>query len=110
VEVIRALVELGAALEAKTDDGLTPLNCAVEYGPHREAERVLKELLAARGAAASQTSTTCAACGYASGTSGAALKKCSRCKSVKYCSEACQRTHWRVHKPSCAAAAGPSAS
>ena len=29
------------------------------------------------------------------------LKKCSRCKTVSYCSEACQKTHWITHRPSC---------
>jgi tetratricopeptide (TPR) repeat protein len=32
-----------------------------------------------------------------------ATSKCGRCESVFYCSQACQRTHWRVHKPSCVA-------
>ena len=29
------------------------------------------------------------------------LKRCSRCKSVKYCSIACQRADWSAHKSSC---------
>ncbi|XP_050364468.1 ubiquitin carboxyl-terminal hydrolase 18-like [Argentina anserina] len=40
----------------------------------------------------------CAVCG-ANG-----VKKCSRCKAVKYCSEKCQREHWRSHKTECGAA------
>lgn len=28
-------------------------------------------------------------------------KRCSRCKCVLYCSEICQRQHWRVHKGEC---------
>ena len=28
-------------------------------------------------------------------------KKCSRCKTVGYCSGACQKTHWPEHKKSC---------
>lgn len=28
-------------------------------------------------------------------------KKCSRCRSVEYCSTDCQRAHWPVHKKAC---------
>ena len=27
--------------------------------------------------------------------------KCSRCKSVFYCSKECQKSHWKAHKPNC---------
>lgn len=30
-----------------------------------------------------------------------ALKHCSRCKVAKYCCKACQKKHWKVHKPVC---------
>ena len=32
---------------------------------------------------------------------GAALLKCSRCKTTSYCSKECQRLHWEVHKAVC---------
>jgi hypothetical protein len=32
---------------------------------------------------------------------GKTLLRCSRCKARYYCSEACQRTHWLVHKEFC---------
>lgn len=40
--------------------------------------------------------TFCSACGE-----GKALKRCSACKSVNYCSERCQKLHWPAHKPFC---------
>lgn len=41
-------------------------------------------------------SDSCAACGQP------ANKKCSRCKSVRYCSSTCQSSHWRSgHKTKC---------
>ncbi|KAJ3067306.1 hypothetical protein HDU98_009509 [Podochytrium sp. JEL0797] len=30
-----------------------------------------------------------------------ALKLCSACKTAKYCSVACQKKHWLLHKPEC---------
>ncbi|KAJ6617068.1 ectomycorrhiza-upregulated zf-MYND domain-containing protein [Mycena sp. CBHHK59/15] len=29
------------------------------------------------------------------------LKTCSKCKTIWYCSEECQKVHWKVHKPMC---------
>ncbi|KAF8069896.1 ectomycorrhiza-upregulated zf-MYND domain-containing protein [Lyophyllum atratum] len=29
------------------------------------------------------------------------LQKCSKCKTVSYCSKECQTSHWPVHKPMC---------
>ena len=39
---------------------------------------------------------TCAACG-----TPYPPKKCSRCRSVGYCNDACQTDHWRDHKQEC---------
>ncbi|EFN51023.1 hypothetical protein CHLNCDRAFT_59342 [Chlorella variabilis] len=40
----------------------------------------------------------CAAegCGNTSG-----LRRCSRCRAVRYCSEACSHAHWKAHKAEC---------
>jgi hypothetical protein len=40
--------------------------------------------------------TACASCDATQ-----KLRQCSRCKPVAYCSSACQRAHWRIHKPLC---------
>ncbi len=50
------------------------------------------------GEAAAKPARVCAApsCGATSG-----LKRCSGCRAVRYCSEACSRAHWRVHKAEC---------
>ncbi|KAK8509378.1 hypothetical protein V6N13_062429 [Hibiscus sabdariffa] len=42
--------------------------------------------------------------------SNPASKKCSRCKSVRYCSPACQQAHWKVHKTKCKVNSTPTAS
>ena len=41
----------------------------------------------------------CAHCGISSREKD--LKRCSRCKSVTYCSPACQKSGWAVHKDHC---------
>jgi hypothetical protein len=33
--------------------------------------------------------------------SGAGIKKCTGCKQARYCGEACQLAHWKVHKADC---------
>lgn len=50
---------------------------------------------------------TCAQC---STTSNAVTKRCGACKTVYYCSEACQVKHWNTHKPMCAATPGSASS
>ena len=45
----------------------------------------------------SSSSDECAVCG----TRNENMKRCSRCKSVFYCSRDCQVKHWSVHKLTC---------
>jgi hypothetical protein len=54
----------------------------------------------AAAAAALQPET--AACGLCGETQGP-VSACGRCRSVRYCSPACQRADWRRHKPDCVA-------
>lgn len=48
---------------------------------------------------------TCAHCG-APEKGAAALKVCSRCRRVKYCSQDCLKAAWKVHKRECVPAPG----
>jgi len=43
------------------------------------------------------TGHVCAACGKTSD----AMKQCSRCKNISYCSKSCQQSDWSKHKTSC---------
>ena len=45
----------------------------------------------------------CGECAARQGQDGAALLQCARCKDRRYCSTACQKNHWKVHKKVCQA-------
>lgn len=49
---------------------------------------------------AANAAKSCSACGKAAGE-GEKLKKCSACRSVLYCGDACARSAWPAHKPVC---------
>jgi hypothetical protein len=63
--------------------------------PEAVVQRQEEQMLAA------QRQGTCAACGASSKQGGGALLQCSRCSGAAYCSPACQKAHWRKHKPKC---------
>jgi hypothetical protein len=70
---------------------------ASHFAPMRFALKAPETMPAEMGVTAS--GSNCAACGINS-----ASKRCSRCKSVRYCSSNCQRTHWKIaHKQQCSA-------
>ena len=48
-----------------------------------------------------EAGTQCGNCGVSSGVGGQGLKFCSLCKEVAYCSQRCQRAHWKKHKKAC---------
>ena len=51
----------------------------------------------ARGSDAADTCDTCDSCGQSS----MKTKRCSGCKTTRYCDAACQKSHWPVHRRMC---------
>src|SRR5467141_1949541 len=43
---------------------------------------------------------TCVTCGKKE-TEASTLSRCSRCRVTAYCSQACQKAHWKTHKWAC---------
>jgi ankyrin repeat protein len=124
VGAIRVLAELGADLSARNEQGLTPWTFCI-LGNHVEAAQVCHALSplgrlglppvlgpqdaavfcgppppARPQAAAAASQDACAACGEQP-SGDYSFNKCGRCKTARYCSKACQGTHWPVHKNSC---------
>jgi ankyrin repeat protein len=92
-EAVRALVEAGADinLTCRVANGMTPALCAALLG-HEEVEKLLRRA----------PSKVCGNpdCKHTAWTASMKdeFKRCSRCLGVKYCSQSCQRVHWKEHK------------
>jgi hypothetical protein len=122
LDVVRLLLKLGANIDQTDSNGVTPLMVAtvqkhdelvlwlVKAGANTQKRRFhadgvstalsLSQYFA--GASAEQTmylesKTHCSS----PGCSGAGLMKCTGCKQVRYCKEACQLAHWKAHKADC---------
>jgi ankyrin repeat protein len=96
-DACKLLIAAGADMHAKVllgDEVISFANFARRCWPERP------ELAAVFDPGAVQepfTPPCCASCQK----SGIKLSACSRCHAVQYCSTACQRAHWRAHKPAC---------
>lgn len=47
------------------------------------------------------STSSCATCKKDRSSISGPLKKCSRCDGPRYCSQECQRAHWKLHKKTC---------
>ena len=105
----RALAAAITALVAERDK----LECAVKELFAMSISPQTVTLLACSAESGATTSATSS--GSSTGASGAGERrrcacpgcpngsrnKCSACKSVEYCSRACQKLHWAAHKTAC---------
>ncbi|KAL7412910.1 hypothetical protein BDY24DRAFT_415859 [Mrakia frigida] len=64
----------------------------------------LVETIRGKGTADEGWESLCDACGSPGTIEGRKLKKCSRCRTVSYCSHECQKARWLKHKKYCRAA------
>ena len=69
-----------------------------EQGEHQEFTGAEAPLAPAAPTTPARPPRVCAApgCGATRG-----LKRCGGCGTVRYCSEACSRVHWREHRAEC---------
>jgi ankyrin repeat protein len=120
--VVRTLLNVGANIDRSNNEGITPLIVAssekhseivkwlVKAGAntqthlHDDPRSTAALTSRACGASAEQTAYLEAKTHCSNpGCSGAGLKnfKCTGCKQVRYCREACQLAHWKAHKADC---------
>jgi hypothetical protein len=97
---VASLARLGFALEEGTSSSLSTV--AVIDAPMISTLPKEGEELASVASSPPDTPyrvlvKTCAA----AACTAAPAFACSRCLSAVYCSPACQRAHWRTHKPAC---------
>ncbi|KAA1466978.1 hypothetical protein DENSPDRAFT_63519 [Dentipellis sp. KUC8613] len=102
VGAVNILMEFGASLDIADADGFVPGNSFVNYGPQVTAA-VTKWLRKRSGEQAPLDEKKCDFCGKKDDGNQLKLKACSACRSARYCSAACQRSHWKTHKKTCKA-------
>ena len=93
-KVCGVLLSVGARLDLKTNDGITPLQIAQHNHPGNTA---LLELLSGLGPA-NLPGTMCDHCGK---PAGRRMTACGACQNVRYCDSACQVAAWPGHKKEC---------
>ncbi|RXW17626.1 hypothetical protein EST38_g8232 [Candolleomyces aberdarensis] len=91
------LLEHGASIDIAEGNGYTVRSFYCRTGPAVNA--VVEKWLVKRSGKekAALTGKTCDQCGVAQ----KGLKICSKCKTVQYCSQECQRAAWSEHKKKC---------
>jgi ankyrin repeat protein len=128
VEAIRTLCELGADINARDKDGRTPVMMTAAEG-HEKVVKLLRKLGAdmnkestfgtpeeiARGqghtAMAEKLVKYTSQCQFCQKKASVTVKlsACSRCLKTYYCSAACQKQDWKLHKKTRTAAAADQA-
>jgi hypothetical protein len=102
---LNALMQMVAEAEAEggaAQQGAEAARAAADADDEGRIEQELaRENAMLSDAALGKTSgPSCAKCGV-----GGAKKLCGRCRQVSYCSQRCQKAHWKAHKKQCRAPA-----
>jgi hypothetical protein len=130
---VRLLLDSGARANQVDARGNTAEKHAKSRGFDGVVRLLRKRGAGARGAGAEPTSVAsagsgsqppgssgasggeqCAQCGATRRANGAAggdvsLSRCAKCHVARYCSKACQKSHWKTHKQQCSALASGAA-
>jgi hypothetical protein len=117
--VVRVLLKLHADINQSDQKGFTPLMMASKNEYHAVVKWLIKAgadtqaffhndpnataaSISRGGTSVEQTAYLEAKTHCSSpGCSGAGIKRCTGCKQVRYCGEACQLAHWTAHKADC---------
>ncbi|PBK64143.1 hypothetical protein ARMSODRAFT_893274 [Armillaria solidipes] len=99
IGAIDLLMEFGAEIDIADADGVTPRKFQPACVP--EVTAVVQRWLRKRSG--DERPMDIKACEFCKkpGGNGVQLRLCSKCQTAWYCSTACQRSHWRTHKPIC---------
>lgn len=73
---------------------------AAEAAEQQTSSSSSSSIAASSSASTSTAPKACSACGLCGAP---AFDRCSACQEQRYCSQDCQRTHWKVHKIECKA-------
>ena len=65
-----------------------------------ECKRIVAETKAVARSKLKADLRTCAQCGPIT-DKAISMRVCSACNAARYCGVACQRLHWKAHKPEC---------
>ncbi|KAK0475161.1 hypothetical protein IW261DRAFT_1340829 [Armillaria novae-zelandiae] len=99
IGAVDLLMEFGADIHIADADGVTPRYFQPVSVP--EVTAVVQRWLRNRSGDEKPMETkSCEFCKKLGGD-GIQLRLCSKCQTARYCSKACQRSHWRTHKPLC---------
>ncbi|KAG7439536.1 uncharacterized protein BT62DRAFT_700288 [Guyanagaster necrorhizus] len=99
IGAIDLLMEFGADIDIADADGVKPREFQLKCGPEVTAA-VQRWLRKRSGDEKPMDSKACEFCKKPGGD-GVQLRLCSKCQTTRYCSTACQRSHWPTHKPLC---------
>lgn len=88
-KAFKALLGVGADLDAGDNDGLTSRKMA-------STSPIMLAAIAEASRSMALEESGCSSC-----SKKGALMRCTRCQGTRYCDSACQRLHWKSHKKEC---------
>ena len=93
LEMCKLLIAAGADQNVTNGDGETCADLVRRWWPEKAELAALFD--------PSEREPFAPPCCAACQKTNCKLSACSKCHAVRYCSTACQRAHWRAHKPAC---------